>query len=225
MRPGAISIILLFCCYCKVHAQPRNNLGLYFNVYDASQAFSENIPRNPIGIAFSFLRRSKGLFLFGGELGIGLHSGKKYFYETIDEGVPENIERLYEENGFFSYKAILRYLLVKDEAITPYLEAKAGASTFFSAIRAMQVSTVFKDDFLIHDTVLSGGFGGGLAIDLGENSWRRKLLLDLSATYIWGSDATYRNSEKDVFIDSFSEGFKRSDTDALQYKVGLVIVY
>ncbi len=124
MRPGAISIILLFCCYCKVHAQPRNNLGLYFNVYDASQAFSENITRNPIGIAFSFLRRSKGLFLFGGELGIGLHSGKKYFYETIDEGVPENIERLYEENGFFSYKAILRYLFVKDESITPYLEAK-----------------------------------------------------------------------------------------------------
>ena len=225
MRASAIFMVLLILAGGTISAQQRNYLGLYFNSYSASEEFSENITRNPIGIAFSYLKRNNGSLLFGGELSMGLYSGKKYFYETVDEGVPDNIERIYEENGFFSYQTVVRYLLVKNEVITPYIEVKAGASTFFSAIRAMQVSTVFDDGFLIHDTALNFGAGGGISMDLGDASWRRKLILDLTATYQWGTEVTYRNSKKDILVSSFEDGFTSSVSNAMHYKVGLVLLY
>lgn len=218
-------MVLFIIAGGTINAQQRNYLGLYFNSYNASEEFAENITRNPIGIAFSYFRRSKGSLLFGGEFSMGLYSGKKYFYETIDEGVPDNIERIYEENGFFSYQAVVRYLLVKNEVITPYVEVKAGASTFFSAIRAMQVSTIYNDGFFINDTALNYGAGGGISMDLGDASWRRKLLLDFTATYQWGSKVTYRNSKQNELVDSFDENYRTSSTDALHYKIGLVLLY
>lgn len=219
-----LTLLLIFVLGTS-NAQKETRLGLYFNNYKASEAFADNITRNPIGVAFSYMKKYKSSLIYGVEVGMGLYSGKKYFYETVDEGVPDNFVRLYEENGFFSYQGVLRYLLVKDDAFTPYVEVKAGASTFFSAIRAMQVSEVFDDGFHIHETALNAGIGGGLTIELGNPSWRRQLLLDLSAIHQWGSNVRYRNSKKNILVDSFAEGYRSSKTNAIHYKVGFVMVF
>lgn len=231
MLSRAFIILIFVILSIDSFAQHDINLGLYFNNYQASSDFRENITRNPIGFGLLFLRnRSGSKFQYGLEIGVGLYSGKKYFYRTIDEGFPDNIEYLYEEDGFLSYQVISRYKISHStKKIIPYLEAKIGASTFFSAIRAMQVSEVYEDKFRFHDTAFNAGIGAGSSFNVGrliaKKNWKRELLLDLSATYMLGSDVTYRNSIKNELVESFESGFRNSNTSALHLKMGFIISF
>lgn len=224
MRHLYLTILMLMLVFGPLSAQ-KTQIGIYYNNYKASESFDKNITRNPIGVAFTYLKEWQKSLFVGVELGLGLYSGKKYFYETVDEGVPGNIERLYEENGFFSYQLALKYLLVENDIITPYIEVKTGASTFFSAIRTMQVSDVYQDDFYTHDTALNVGAGGGVTIAMGGPSWRRNILLDLAASHQWGSQVRYRNSIKNEQVDNFNHGYRSSKTNATHYKIGFILVY
>ncbi len=212
------------------YGQHDVNLGLYFNNYLTSEEFKSNITRNPIGVAFLFLiNKEESRFQYGIEVGIGLYSGKKYYYRTVEEGFPDNIEYLYEENGFVSYQIVGRYRLREAKKIIPYLEAKVGASTFFSAIRTMQVSEIYDDQFHFHDTALNIGTGIGSTFSLGEiltnKNWKRDLYFDLTATYVIGSDVRYRNSKRSELVESFEANYRNSTTSALHIKFGFILSF
>lgn len=222
--------VFFFLCTLPTSAQFESSIAFQFNQYVPETGFKNNVTRNPIGGLLSFaMNKEESAWQFGLELGVGLYSGKKYFYETVEEGVPDNFVRLYEENGFISYHLLARHFLLLNRIIDVYLEGKMGASTYFSAIRSMRVSDVFEDRFLFHDTTVNIGGGAGVQINIGKLMgkihWKRKLYLDLSAIYLIGGNVTYRNSVKNELVDTFSAGYRNSDSDMLQIRSGIVLKF
>ncbi len=223
-------ILILVSGMHQLKAQVSKSVGLHFNHYKADNEFRNQITRNPIGVALSFIADPENNnWQFGIEVGMGLYSGKKYFYETIAEGYPDNFVYLYEENGFISYSAILRYKTLKNKAVSPFLETRIGASSFFSAIRSMQYSAIYDDNFSFQQTVPHIGLGGGFLVDIGllfENEiWKKKLIFQFNGSQISGSEATYRNSVKNEVVDSYDDGFRRSKTNSFLMQFGFVLAF
>jgi hypothetical protein len=226
-------ILVVFALFTSIYhsrAQHKTIIALPFSRFQAESAFGENITRNPIGPSLKILTQPfNSKFQFGLELGVGLYSGKKYFYETKAEGFPQNFVYLYEEDGFINYWIISRYLPFKEMGVMPYAEAKLGASTFFSNIRTMEVSDIYADRFRFHDTALNIGIGIGVYFDIGKiikgQNWTKKLLLDLSATNIVGSKVRYRNSIKDEIVSTFESGYRSSVTGSIQYSFGFALAF
>jgi hypothetical protein len=230
MSKWALVLLILIFAYNNSRAQHKIIVSLPFSIFNAESSFGENITRNPIGPSLKLLSQSaNSKFQFGLDLGVGLYSGKKYFYETINEGFPQNFENLYEEDGFINYWAIGRYLPFKEVGVMPYFEAKLGASTFFSNIRTMEVSDIYADRFRFHDTALNIGAGLGVYFDIGkilkDQIWTKKLLLDLSITNIVGSKVRYRNSIKDEIVSTFESGYRTSATGSIQYSFGFALAF
>ncbi len=224
-------VIFLFLLFPNLlQAQKGISLGFGFNYFKAQSDFSKNTTRNPIGVSFTASKDLKNSnFQLGFELGMGLYSGKRYFYETVAEGYPGNFVDLYEENGFLLYDVYLRYKFLKEKTLMPFAEIKAGASTYFSVIRSMQVSEVYKDDSYIHDTALNAGVGIGTYVDIGKlftgKNWVKKTLLNLSGNYLLGSQVSYRNAIAYEVVDNFEAGFRNSKTNTIHYNIGLVLTY
>lgn len=223
-------ILFFFLLPTSLQAQKGINLGFGFNKFKALDEFGDNVTRNPLGVSFLVskdLRNNR--FQLGFELGLGLYSGKRYFYETVAEGYPGNFVNLYEENGFILYDLYLRYKLFKDKTLMPFVEIKAGASTYFSVIRSMQVSEVYQDDSYVHDTALNAGAGFGTYIDIGRlftgENWVKKTMLNLSGNYLLGSQVKYRNAVAYEVVSTFDAGFRTSKTSTFQYHIGLVLAF
>jgi hypothetical protein len=223
-------VLFLLSFPTSLQAQKGINLGFGFNNFKALSEFSDNTTRNPLGVSFLASKDLKNKrFQIGFELGVGLYSGKRYFYETVAEGYPGNYVNLYEENGFILYDVYLRYKLLKEKTLMPFVEAKAGASTYFSIIRSMQVSEVYEDDSYIHDTALNAGIGLGTYVDIGKlftgKNWVKKTLLNISGNYLLGSQVRYRNAVAYEVVDTFESGFRESKTNTFQYHIGLVLAF
>ena len=223
-----ILLVLLFPI--TLQAQKGISLGFGFNHFKALTEFSDNTTRNPLGVSFLASKdlKNKNLQL-GFELGIGLYSGKRYFYETVAEGYPGNYVNLYEENGFILYDVYLRYKLLREKTFMPFMEVKAGASTYFSVIRSMQVSEVYEDKSYVHDTAVNAGIGSGTYVDIGKlftgNNWVKKTLLNISVNYLLGSQVRYRNAVAYEIVDSFEAGFRESKTNTIQYHIGVALAF
>lgn len=223
-------VLFLLLFPISLQAQKGINLGFGFNNFKALSKFSDNTTRNPLGVSFLASKDLKNKrFQIGLELGMGLYSGKRYFYETVAEGYPGNYVNLYEENGFILYDVYLRYKLLPEKTLMPFVEAKVGASTYFSVIRSMQVSEVYEDDSYIHDTALNAGIGLGTYVDIGKlftgKNWVKKTLLNISGNYLLGSQVRYRNAVAYEVVDTFESGFRKSKTNTFQYHIGLVLAF
>lgn len=224
-----LCILAISAAFQAFGQQQQVTAGLYFSRFQASQEFRQQITRHPIGGAIVVLYSpDSSRWHYGIELGIGLHSGKKYFYHTADVGRPDNIDYIYEENGFLYYHLVSRYMVLQSSQVLPYAELRFGASSFFSAIRTMEYSDVVEDRFQFDDTVLSGYAGVGISLDVGGiwgQAWRRKLMLDGGGGYLISSQATYRNSVKHIMISSFQEGQRTSGANAWHFKLGVNLVF
>lgn len=226
MRAALSCLIILIILVFKAEAQRSLNIGLHFNFYRASEDFRNSITRQPIGSSLILLVDKSSKLQLGTELGIGLYSGKKYYYETIEEGYPGNVEYLYEEDGFFQFLAVARYKLISNRIISFYGEGKLGGSIFFSAIRTLEYSAVYEDKFRFHESAFNIGGGIGANIDIGQmwrQDWRRRLLLDCTINYIVGTKANYRNSIKNEYASSFGQGYRSSSTSTTQIKTGVIL--
>ncbi|QSE97813.1 hypothetical protein [Fulvivirga lutea] len=210
-------------------AQKTVNLGFHFNYFAASPAFKENITRNPLGTSLTLMLDKSDRLKYGVEVGFGLYSGKKYYYETVAEGFPDNYEYLYEENGFLQCLLTIRYQILQSKKLTPFIDVKGGTSTFFSVIRSMQVSEVYEDKFRFHDTTFNLGAGLGVSCDVGKifknEDWRRRLYFELSSNYIYGGKAGYRNSVRGEIVDSYEAGNRYSSTSTVQIKSGFLLAF
>ncbi|MEQ8924186.1 MAG: hypothetical protein RLO81_00150 [Fulvivirga sp.] len=230
MNSKRICIVFLLLFIPPVtKAQKIVNLGFHFNYFAASPTFKENITRNPLGTSLTLMLEKSDRIKYGVEVGFGLYSGKKYYYETVAEGFPDNFEYLYEEDGFLQCLITVRYQLATSKKIIPFVDIKAGTSTFFSVIRAMQVSEIYEDKFRFHDTTLNLGAGLGVSCDVGKifknEKWRRPLFFEVSATYFYGGEAGYRNSIRSEVVDSYEAGNRYSATSTLQIKSGLLLAF
>lgn len=225
----ATSCLILFL-FISFHAEAQNglSLGLHFNFFRASSEFKENITREPIGSSLQFLVNRGNKLQLGAELGVGLYSGKKYYYETSELGYPGNYEYLYEEDGFFQLLGVVRYRFISEKLVNLYSEVKLGTSTFFSNIRTLDYSPIYEDKFRFHDTAFTIGGGIGANLDIGKiwkQEWRKRLLLDTSVSYLTGTKARYRNSIKNEITTSFEQGYRTSTTSTVQIKTGVILAF
>lgn len=228
MKTATSCFILILLLSIRSQAQNEFNLGLHFNFFRASSEFKENITRQPIGSSLLFLVNKGKKLQLGAELGVGLYSGKKYYYETTEIGYPGNYEYLYEEDGFFQLLGVVRYQFISNKLVNPYSEFKLGTSTFFSAIRTLDYSPIYEDKFRFHETAFTLGGGVGANLDIGKiwkQEWRKRLLLDASVSYLAGTEVKYRNSIKNEITTSFDQGYRTSTTSTVQIKTGVILAF
>ena len=228
MKTALCCLILALLLSIQSQAQNNFNLGLHFNFFRASSEFKENITRQPIGSSLIFLVNKGSKLQLGAELGVGLYSGKKYYYETTELGYPGNYEYLYEEDGFFQVLGVARYRFTANRLVNVYSEFKIGTSTFFSAIRTLDYSPIYEDKFRWHDTAFTIGGGVGANLDIGKiwkQEWRKRLLLDTSVSYMAGTEARYRNSIKNEITTTFEQGYRSSTTSSVLIKTGVILAF
>jgi len=166
-------------------------------------------------------------------MGIAMYANETYIQELSDQGYPGALSEVYEENCFFSYNVFARVNLVDNFFITPYLEARLGAITFFS-------DKVFEDPYSddagvdvpdhlcpetsFHGTSFQFGAGWGAMVDLNYFFDNFPVSIDFGLNYTQGSNARYRNVDHEqIDFSKDTEHFHRSTTNNVTYRLGLVL--
>ncbi|MFZ6050672.1 outer membrane beta-barrel protein [Halocola ammonii] len=198
--------------------------GVNFNIFNTLDDFNENVDAAPKGVSFAGLYQIKNSqWRVGGELGVAMYSGETYNQEIIINGAHHEVE-VFEEDCFFTYQGVVRYTLFEEAMFNPYAEAKIGGTSFFSTIMVSgDEQEEYVDDYPtdtdFHGTAFHTSFGAGVMIAFGKNS---DFGIDLSASYMPGSRARYRNmAASDAFQSNLDEGTFESRTNQLNYRIGV----
>ena len=198
--------------------------GVNFNIFNTLNDFNKNVDAAPMGVSFSGLYQIKdSQWRVGGELGVAMYAGETYMQDAVINGTRHELE-VFEEDCFFTYQGVVRYTFFDEALINPYAEAKIGGTSFFSTIMVSgDQQDEFADDYPtetdFHGTAFHTSLGAGLMITLGKNS---DFGIDLSASYMPGSRAQYRNmAASDAFQSNLDEGTFESRTNQLNYRIGV----
>ena len=198
--------------------------GLNFNIFNTLDDFNENVDAAPKGISFAGLYQIKdSQWRVGGELGVAMYSGESYTDDVIINGTRYDLE-VFEEDCFFTYQGVVRYTFFDQAMFNPYAEAKIGGTSFFSTIMLSddvneEIADKYPTQTDFYGTAFHTSFGAGLMITLGKDS---DFGIDLSASYMPGSRAQYRNmAASDAFQSNLDEGTFESRTNQLNYRIGV----
>ena len=221
-------VIIAVMSMNEVVAQTPKIIGLNFNSFGAVKHFRDNITRNPLGVSINFFWAPEDKkFQYGLEYGIAMYSAKEYDYELVAEGRPGTFIPVYEEDCFMKYHLVGRYLPFDYKAITTYIEARVGLTTFFSSRTAQTETDLYDDSFDFHGTAFNTALGLGALLDIGQiikkEAWSTPFYLDIGATFNSGSRSDYRNMNEGEIASSLEHGNYRSVTHTTNYKVGLAL--
>lgn len=201
--------------------------GVNFNIFNTLDDFNKNVDAAPMGVSFSGLYQiNESKWRVGGELGVAMYAGETYTQEANINGTLHDIE-VFEEDCFFTYQGAVRYTFFDEAIVNPYAEAKIGGTSFFSTIMVSsdereqnaEIAEKYPDDTEFYGTAFHTSFGAGVMITLGKNN---DFGVDLSASYMPGSRARYRNmAASDAYQSDLGEGTFESTTTQLNYRIGV----
>jgi|GEM_PF-1296494 hypothetical protein len=219
------SLIVAFS-FCVTGVIAQSIGGVNFNIFNTLDDFNKNVEAAPMGVSFAGLYQIKdSQWRVGGELGVAMYAGESYTDEVIINGGRYDLE-VFEEDCFFTYQGVVRYTFFDEAIINPYAEAKIGGTSFFSTIMVSgdeqqnsEIAEGYPDKTEFYGTAFHTSFGAGLMITFGSNS---DFGIDLSASYMPGSRASYRNmAASDAFLSDLDEGTFESTTNQLNYRIGV----
>lgn len=197
------------------------SFGVHYNISKPLQEYAANLHKNPQGISVSFLHKSpkRGNLLLGGELGVSMYANEKYSIELTEGDLAGQSMPIYEEDCYFRYNALARYVLVENRGLRPYLEAHLGGVSYFSTRLADdEFVDYFENVTKFHGTALNLGLGLGVLIKI--NSC---LGIDLAMSANRGSKALYRSvvqADTNNLRLSLNDGSYTSATHHLNFRLG-----
>ena len=215
-------------------ASAQLTAGININAYKALGQYANNIARNPSGISFfGNYQIPQSHFSIGGDFGAAMYANQEYTIKEAKEGGIQGPEiTYYEEDCYLTYNVFGRAHLLKAEygTVNPYIEAKIGASSYFSDKIAQEDPTTGmvpegaeEDEFSFHGTAFNLGIGGGVYINVGEllGGGSRPFMLDIGVSTINGTRTHYRSIDTEAgVITAEKYNFYKSATDNIQLRFG-----
>ena len=232
MRKLCQTLFTALALFAAAGAYGQVSLGLNYVHNTALKSFKENVNRNPVGFGIAALVPiNNSRFSVGGELGIAMYANETYIQELSDQGFEGALSEVYEENCFVSYSVFGRLNLIDHAFITPYLEGRMGAISFFtdkifdepySNDPNAYVPDHVEPETQFHGTSFQLGGGWGLQFDLQKFSkYDFPLSIDFGMNYLLGSSTQYRNvSREPENITTDSEHYYKSTTNNVTYRIG-----
>jgi hypothetical protein len=227
----AVLILWLLAASSTALAQ-RFEAGGNFAVGLPQREFRDNIDTQGYGLTGHF-----GAFVADSPIMIGavlgyLNYGTEKRWEPISETIPDVTVEVRTTNNIFLLHGFAR-VQPQRGPVRPYVEGLWGFKYLFT-------QTSIRDDSIVADTVASStnfddfagswGVASGVDIRLWDGRWQHghgnlEISLNVSAKYLWGSEAEYL---KKGSIQRFPDGsigyfVMRSETDMLVPQVGLRI--
>lgn len=206
----------------------QGGFGFGTSVMNTMGEFDKYVPNTPVGLYMGLIVpvTESGNILVGVDLGVSMYAGDSYTQEVLVDNETYHVE-VYEEDCFFHYTALIRYQPLSDVYVNPYVEMRAGATSFFSTIMTDEEFTdYFDDQSKFHGTSVQTGLGGGIVINL-EKIFNHEGLfaVDLGATYLMGSRTDYRNMSLDADqpMKSLNDAKYESTTDNLNFRIGVLL--
>lgn len=220
------SLAVLFALFATA---PFAQSGFSFgsSIINTLGEFDKYIPSTPVGIYVGLMLpiTESGNILAGADVGVSMYAGDSYTQELLLENETQEIE-VYEEDCFFHYTALIRYQPFSDVYVNPYVEFRAGGTSFFSTIiTEEEYGEYFDDQSKFHGTSFQTGLGGGLVVNLEKIFNSENLFsLDFGATYLMGSRTEYRNMALDHAPGkSLDEAKYESTTDNINFRFGVLL--
>lgn len=161
--------------------------------------------------------RNKSLAWMGVQLGLGNYAHKTREQEYMfSDGSTTRVNVTFTSNIFNAHLAG-GYDLLRDKAVTPYVTAKAGFSTFYSRVYIPDPTdngscTALKNKNVYDEAVWSAGMGAGLKLDANKifKATTRTWWIDFSLNYLTGGNISYLNVKHivhDSGMNPDSKGF------------------
>lgn len=231
VRIGSIACLVFLISASLVHAQDKFQFSCNFTLGFPQAEFKQNADRLGVGASGVFTYRiAESPVSVGTSLGImvyGTETRSEPFSDTIQDVWVNVRTRNYLLTGYF----LLR-LQPRDGTLRPYVDGMIGFNYLWTETGVydpewIDYSQIAKN-VQITDLALSGGFGGGVMVQL--FGWQRKglsqLYLDIGIRYLKGGEALYmtRNSRhydgNDVYYT-----YDRSPTDMVTSYLGFVFSF
>ncbi|MEM9824177.1 MAG: hypothetical protein AAF985_24035 [Bacteroidota bacterium] len=212
-------LILCFSIIGLPKGWTQAQFSIQLNAAQPIGEYADYIHHTPMGISFTYLKpfkKSNGLF-WGMEVGVGM-----FYKDTYDLAKPNGpgYFEVDEEDCFLSYLLLARYYGYNKSIFTPYVEARLGATSFFSTLYSDDAAeNGFKNETEFHGTAFNAGFGVGSLLRLGK-----QVALDMSVAISKGTRTHYRSidNKADRIRLNLAEGEQVSTTDFVNYKLGIL---
>jgi opacity protein-like surface antigen len=205
--------------------------GMFFNLGFPMGEFKENIDRAGIGLSLSFtVNLFKSPFQCGLELNY-LNYGSQTRYDYLPS-VPDLEFEITTSNNIGNLLGFLRYKILHQGRIQPYLDGLAGVNYLWTA---NQIKGDSSEDVAstteFDDVKFAYGIGGGVMIKLlsvleKNGNENRSLFLDIRFRQIWSGKAEYLKEGSIYFEDNILvyEVYE-SKTPVLSFQTGITWMF
>ncbi len=235
-------ICLAVFCLLTTTMQAQWSLGLNAVISKPLGEYAQNLNSLPFGLSLNGTYKiPKTRLRVGLELGVAMYANEIYAYDLTQHGFADVSVAFDEEDCYFFYHATLRYPLTNHRVFNVYTEAHAGLSSYFSDRRAGYITSnnqsvdlaavesldILQGKTTFHGTAFNTGIGGGITIDAGalfDGKDDSGILIDCGVRFNNGSRALYRSMESSVVVSNSEEGFYRSNTSSIFYKLGVSLL-
>ena len=174
--------------------QPRNQMDIHFDMFAPTGAFAQTLNgSNPAGFGFNYLRRIGPRWSVGAEVGVAMYYSAEYVLQTHIGPV-----EMYEEDCFWTVRALARYYLVETETFKGFTEFRLGANNFFSDVSAQEEVVADVGKTVSHGNSLVAGIGLGGELGLGAVNFKSgkkgSAFVSVRTAYNFGSPTYYRSA-------------------------------
>lgn len=190
-----LSILLVFSLFSNAQVQGGASYSLSLPLAEMKQ----NI-RPVHGLSVQFLSKisERSKFSWGIEGSFGQYAG---FTKDQDIRFPDgsgtNTKVSYSSNVVMAGMQ-LRYHLLKEKKVIPFIAGRAGYANFFS--RVFVADPEHEDDCKpldkktpIRDHSFYAGYGAGLQIDISSKKKTKNAWIDISFSHVFGTNLSYIN--------------------------------
>jgi hypothetical protein len=210
----------------------KADIGLDFIIGLPQNEFRDNIDDEGYGISGHF-----GYFIGNSPVMVGadigyLNYGSEERHEPFSDTIPDVTVEVRTTNNIFMLHGFAR-LQPQRGSIRPYFEGSYGFKYLFTRTSVHDEDSYYEEAIASSTNIddFAGSWGAGAGVDIRLWEGRRKtpnrgvfdISLNLSAKYLWGSEAEYlkKGSIRRDPDGSVTYFVMRSDTDMLMLHAGI----
>jgi len=231
MRISIAACLIFLVSTSFAYSQSKFQVSCNFSLGFPQADFKHNADRLGVGgSGFFTYRIGKSPVSVGTSLSImvyGIDSRAEPFSESIQDVWVDVKTRNYLLTGYF----LLR-IQPREGPLRPYLDGLIGFNHLWTETGVYDQEWIedskIASNIQISDWALSGGFGGGVMVQLyaGTEKSRSQLYLDVGIRYLRGGEAVYMTRNSQYFEgDDIYYAYDRSRTDMVTSYIGVVFAF